>query len=434
MTEIRSHIEQGKCVVSPFTLLGYCDDELIQLKCARSYIHDRIAARPKPLLRHGTWRNDRIKIAYLSADFRRHAAGRLIVELFERHDRARFEVIGVSFGPDDRSELRSRLIKSFDQFLDVQFVPDREIAQILSRMQTDIAVDLMGYTTYCRPEILSYRPAPIAAAYLGYPGTTGSDFVDYIIADKVVVPFERDAFYSEKIVHLPESYLVNSQMNIAECSKREVAGLPEKGFVFCCFNDCYKINPPIFDVWMRLLKRVNGSVLWLMLTNKSACDRLRNEAAQRGIEPTRIIFAEHQPLAEHLARHRLADLFVDTLPYNAHTTASDALWAGLPVLTCCGRSFAGRVATSLLNAVGLPELVTANLEEYEMLAVRLATDPSLLADLKQKLERNRLRSPLFDTNRFCRHIEAAYEKMWEIWQRGESPRSFSVEPAALIDH
>jgi predicted O-linked N-acetylglucosamine transferase (SPINDLY family) len=429
--EIQSRIEQGKCVVSPFTLLGYCHDESIQLKCARSYIRDRIPTPPKPLLRDAIWRNDRIKIAYLSADFRRHATGQLIVELFERHDRNRFEVIGVSFGPDDRSELRSRQIKSFDHFRDVQFVSDLEIAQILSRMQTDIAVDLMGYTTYCRPEILSYRPAPIAAAYLGYPGTMGSDFIDYIIADKVVVPFDREPFYTEKIVHLPESYQVNSRLNIAGCSKREVAGLPEKGFVFCCFNNCYKINPPVFDVWMRLLKRVNGIVLWLMSTSKGACDRLRSEAAQRGINPARIIFAERQPLAEHLARHRLADLFVDTLPVNAHTTASDALWAGLPVLTCCGRSFAGRVATSLLNAVGLPELVTPNLEEYEVLAVRLATDPSLLADLKQKLEHNRLRCPLFDSNRFCHHIEAAYERMWEIWQRGESPRSFSVVPGPV---
>jgi protein O-GlcNAc transferase len=427
--EMRAHVVEGKCIVRPFTLLEYCDDASIQMKCARSYIQDRMPALPKPLWRDATWRNDRIKIAYLSADFREHAVARLIAELFERHDRSHFEVIGVSFGPDDRSELRTRIIKAVDQFHDVRRVPDYDVAQMLSRMQTDIVVDLMGYTKYCRPEILSYRPAPIAAAYLGYPGTMAAGFIDYIIADKIVVPFKQQPFYTEKIAYLPDSYQVNdSQRRVAtETPRRETTGLPERGFVFCCFNNSQKINPPVFEVWMRLLSRVDGSVLWLLSANEAACDRLRSEAAQRGIDPARIVFAERKPLAEHLARHRLADLFLDTLPYNAHTTASDALWAGLLVLTCCGRSFAGRVATSLLYAVGLPELVTANLEEYEALAVRLATDPSLLAGFKQRLERNRLKCPLFDTNRFRRHIEVAYKRMWEIWQRGESPRSFSVK-------
>ena len=429
-SEIAVQVAERKLIFSPFTLLGYCDDASMQLKCASSFTQDRMPTVPKPLWRDGIWRNDRIKLAYLSADFREHAMARLVAELFERHDRSRFEVIGLSYGPDDRSELRKRLVKAFDQFHDVRLASDFEVAQFLSRIQTDVVIDLMGYTKYSRPRVLSYRPAPIAVAYLGYPGTMGTSFIDYIVVDKIVLPFSQQPFYTEKIVHLPDSYLVNdSQRRIAaETPTRATAGLPEEGFVFCCFNNSYKINPPMFDVWMRLLGRVGGSVLWLLRANETAYDRLRSEAAQRGIDPARLVFAEPKPLAEHLARHRLADLFLDTLPYNAHTTASDALWAGLPVLTCCGKSFAGRVATSLLNAVGLPELVTTALEEYEALAFRLATDASLLASFKQRLERNRLRCPLFDTDRFRRHIEVAYKTMWEFWQRGERPRSFSVEP------
>ena len=429
-SEIQVQVAEGKSIFSPFTMLGICDDASMQLKCASGFAREKMPTVPKPLWRDTIWRNDRIKLAYLSADFREHAMARLIAELFERHDRTHFEVIGVSYGPNDGSELRKRLVKAFDQFHDVRSASDFEVAQFLNRIQTDVVIDLMGYTKHCRPKVLSYRPAPIAVAYLGYPGTMGTSFIDYIVADKIVLPFSQQPFYTEKIVHLPDSYLVNdSQRRIAaETPARGAAGLPEEGFVFCCFNNSYKINPPVFEVWMRLLGRVGGSVLWLLRANEPACDRLRSEAAQRGIDPARLVFAEHQPLAEHLARHRLADLFLDTLPYNAHTTASDALWAGLPVVTCCGKSFAGRVATSLLNAVGLPELVTADLEEYEALAFRLATDASLLVGFKQRLERNRLRCPLFDTDRLRRQIEVAYKTMWEFWQHGGSPRSFSVEP------
>jgi protein O-GlcNAc transferase len=416
-------------VVSPFLYLGYCDDASMQLRCARNYLRDRIPTLPKPLWRDAIWTNDRIKIAYLSADFRQHPASQLAVDLFEQHDRSRFEVIGLSYGPDDGSEMRARLINAFDQFHNVRSVSDREVALLLNRMQVDIIVDLTGYTEYCRPEILSYRPAPITALFLGYPGTLGAAFIDYIIADRIVAPFDQQPFFTEQIVHLPHSYLVNSQRKIAaETPKRRAAGLPEESFVFCCFNNSYKINRKIFEVWMRLLGQVDGSVLWLMSTSGMACDHLRSEATKRGINPARLVFAEPQPFGQHLARHRLADIFLDTLPYNAHTTASDALWAGLPVLTCYGTSFQGRVAASVLNAVGLPELVTADLEEYEVLALRLAIQPQLLADLKARLERNRQACPLFDVDRFRRHIESAYTTMWEFWQHGERPRSFSVEP------
>jgi predicted O-linked N-acetylglucosamine transferase (SPINDLY family) len=427
--EIRVHVTELKSIIAPFTLLGYYGDASLQLKCARSYIRDKVPVLPQPLWDGTIYQHDRVRIAYLSADFRGHAVASLIAELFELHDRGRFEVLGVSFGEDDKSEIRSRLIKSFDQFHDVRLKSDRDVAKLLNELQVDIAVDLMGYTRYARPDILAHRPAPIQINYLGYPGTMGAGFIDYVIADKIVLPSGQQCFYTEKIVQLPECYQVNdSRRMIADRipTRREI-GLPDQGFVFCCFNNSCKITAPMFDVWMRLLQTVKGSVLWLLGDNASAETNLRKEAAGRGVDPARLIFAGRLPLEDHLARHRLADIFLDTLPYNAHTTASDALWAGLPLLTCCGESFAGRVAASLLNAVGLPELVTESLEEYEALALKLATNGSRLRSIRQKLDQNRLSYPLFDTGSFRRHIEAAYLTMREIWQRGESPRSFRVE-------
>ena len=353
----------------------------------------------------------------------------LIAELLERHDSARFEIIGVSCGPDDRSEMRARLVAAFDQFVDVRGKSDAEVARLLSELKVDIAVDLNGYTRDCRPGILAHRPAPIQVNYLGFPGTMGADFIDYIIADEVVLPFDQQRFYSERIVHLPDCCQPNDRRRqIADRTPaRAEVGLPEHGFVFCSFNNSWKITPEVFDVWMRLLKAIDGSVFWLR--EDAAVERnLRKEAAARGIDPGRLIFAPPMKrLEDHLARHRLADLFLDTLPYNAHTTASDALWVGLPVLTCMGNAFAGRVAASLLNAIGLPELVTHSIEDYEALALRLAKDPSLLEGYRNRLATNRLTHPLFDTDRFRHHIEAAYLQMWEIWQRGEQPRSFAVE-------
>jgi predicted O-linked N-acetylglucosamine transferase (SPINDLY family) len=283
-----------------------------------------------------------------------------------------------------------------------------------------------------RPEILSYRPAPIQVNYLGYPGSMGADFIDYVIADKIVVPFDQQHFFTEKIVHLPDSYQVNDRKRkiAAKIPLRRDVGLPEHAFVFCCFNDIWKLTAPIFDIWMRLLSNVEGSVLWLIADNDQACNNLRHEAAARSINSERLIFAPRVELAAHLARHRLADLFLDTLPYNAHTTTSDALWAGLPVVTCLGRSFAGRVAASLLHAAGLPELVTETMEEYEYLALRLARDRSFLHLLRNRLEQNRSSCALFDTDRFRRNIEAAYTQMWEIRERGERPQSFSVANVA----
>jgi predicted O-linked N-acetylglucosamine transferase (SPINDLY family) len=289
-------------------------------------------------------------------------------------------------------------------------------------------IDRSGYTVNARPGIFAARAAPIQVNYIGFPSTLGTKFYDYVVADATVLPFDRQLFFTEKIVHLPNSYLVNdSKRSIApRTPTRSEAGLPEKGFVFCCFNSSYKITPPVFDVWMRLLRQVEGSVLWLFCDRATAENNLRREAAARGVDPERLIFARRSELADHLARHRLADLFLDTLIYNAHTTAADALWMGVPVITCLGSSFAGRVAASLLHAIGLPDLVTTSLEEYESLALRIAQQPSLLKEFRDRLERNRSSYPLFDTDRYRRSLESAYLRMWQSWQEGRAPEAFAV--------
>jgi predicted O-linked N-acetylglucosamine transferase (SPINDLY family) len=421
----------GRSSVTPFTLVGYCGDPALHLQCAKNFIADRIPVRPAPLRDATRYRHERIRIAYLSADFRSHATAFLMAELFERHDRGRFEVLGISFGPDDNSDIRRRLVKSFDAFHDVRAKSDRDIARLLRDAEVDIAIDLKGFTQDCRVEILAHRPAPIQVGYLGYPGTIGADFLDYVIADPTVLPLDHQPFYTEKIVQLPNCYQVNDSTRVIgqKTPTRADAGLPDEGFVFCCFNNNYKIRRPLFDIWMRLLDAVPASVLWLLRDNDGAERNLRTEATARGIDPARLVFAGRTSLENHLARHRLADLFLDTLPYNAHTTASDALWTGLPVVTCQGTSFAGRVAASLLNAIGLPELVTGNLADYEILARRLATDPAALKEVRTKLAVNRTTQPLFDTDRFRRNIEAAYLRMWETFQRGEPAQAFRLPSA-----
>lgn len=427
--ELAEHIANKTTTISPFALLGYSDDPALLLQCARNYCEHRMPLQPPPLWTGETWKHDKIRIAYLSADFKAHATAFLMAEMFERHDRTRFETIAVSFSVDDGSVTRQRLIAAFDQFHDVRGKSDREVAQLLRGLEVDIAIDLKGYTNDSRPEIFAHRPAPIQASYLGYPGTMGTPFIDYIIADRIVAPFEHQAFFAEQIVQLPDSYQVNdSKRIIAERTPaRRELGLPEQGFVFCSFNNNWKITPAVFDVWMRLLREIEGSALWLLSDNEGAERNLRNEASRRGIDPSRLVFAMRLTPTEHLARHRLADLFLDTLPCNAHTTASDALWAGLPVLTCLGGAFAGRVAASLVTAAGLPELVANDLGEYERLALALARDPARLAGIKARLANGRDTCPLFNAQRFTRHLEAAYTRMWETWQRGEAPKGFAVE-------
>jgi predicted O-linked N-acetylglucosamine transferase (SPINDLY family) len=337
------------------------------------------------------------------------------------HDK--FSIIAFSFGINDKSAMRSRLMQSFDQFIDVSNKSDIEIVRRARELQIDIAVDLTGYTYGCRSEIFAYRVAPIQVSYLGYPGTTGAKFMDYVIADKIVIPSECINYFSEKIVFLPNSYQANDRkrpISERQFSRKEL-GLPEKAFVFACFNSNYKILPNIFDIWMEILSSINASVLWLFHSNELAMQNLKKEAKNRGIEPDRIIFAERLSLADHLARHAQADLFLDTFPYGAHTTASDALWAGLPILTLEGQSFASRVAASLLISTGMSELITTTKEDYKNLAIELAKHPIKLSLIRKKLTDNRLRAPLFDAPLFTQHLESAYLQMFERYLTGIEP-------------
>jgi protein O-GlcNAc transferase len=426
-SEIERWVAKGN-MIEPFTVLGYSSDASLHLACAKIYASRTAAvAAPRKI---AAWRNEKIRIGYVAAGFHHHPTAYLSAELLEIHDRSRFEIIGISLGPDDGSDIRARIIRGVDQFIDVSSKTDQEITGLVRDMQIDILVDRSGYTTNSRPGLFARRPAPLQVNYIGFPGTLGAKWYDYVIADPIVLPFDQQAYYTEKIVHLPFSYQSNdSRRAIAkETPSRYEVGLPRNGFVFCCFNNVYKITQPVFEIWMRLLRRVEGSVLWLLGGNDSATRNLRNQAAARGIDPDRLIFAAHVKLDLHLARHRLADLFLDTLPYNAHTTASDALWAGLPVVTCLGNCFPGRVAASLLAAIGLPELIAANFNDYEAMALNLATDQNRLQEVREKLVQNRRNYPLFDTQRYRHHIERAYRTMWQAWQDGETPRSFHVEP------
>ena len=430
--QIISKVNAGKLTDIPFSFLAVSGSAAAQLKCAQIFADDVYPASPQPLWQGERYRHHKIKVAYLSADFQAHATAYLMAGLFETHDKTRFETYALSFGPDKQDEMRARLSGAFDQFIDVRRHTDLEVAELMRRMEIDIAIDLKGYTGESRCGIFAHRAAPIQVNYLGYPGSMGTSYIDYIIADRHVIPESQQNHYSEQVVYLPDSYQVNDSKRVIadKTPSRAELGLPPSGFVFCCFNYNYKITPDVFDIWMRLLGKVEGSVLWLLQDNELSSRNLRREAELRGVATERLVFAARASLGEHLARQRLADLFLDTLPYNAHTTASDALWAGLPVMTRMGESFAARVAGSLLHTIGLPELVTHSAEDYEALALELATSPEKLATIKAKLLRHRDTYPLFDTERFCRHIESAYSSMWQRYQDGLPPQGFSVEALA----
>jgi protein O-GlcNAc transferase len=434
--ELKSDIRDHKSIVQPFMLLAQCDDPALQLTCAQNFVADKVEPGTKLLWKRGDPirnRGERIRIAYLSADFRQHATAYLITRLLEKHDRSRFEVIGISIGKDDASVERKRIVDAVDAFIDVQRMSDHEIAQLIFKRQIDILVDLNGHAQGGRIGILAYRPAPVQVNYLGYPGTTGADFVDYVVADEIILPMNRQPFYSEQIIQLPDYYAAYDPLfeNGLTGADRHDAGLPENGVVFCCFSNNYKITKLVFDVWMRLLQSVEGAVLWLLRDTSTAERNLRKEAVACSVDPSRLVFADRVSLSRHLARQRLADLFLDTSPYNAHTTACDALWMGLPLVTCAGRAFAGRVAASLLTAAGLPELVTTSLDEYEALGRKLATDSALLNSYRERLTRNRASFPPFDADRLRRQIEAAYARMWDIRCNTQSPQGItSGEPAS----
>jgi predicted O-linked N-acetylglucosamine transferase (SPINDLY family) len=411
--ELEARIDRGEMAAYPFILLSLTDSPALQRKAAEIYARDKCPPGARAALPARRPRPRKIRVGYFSADLHNHAITYLMAGLFERHDRSQFEILAFSFGPETGDEMRTRVSAAMDRFVDVGSLPDGAVAQLSRELEVDIAVDLMGFTRGSRPGIFAQRAAPIQVSYLGYPATMGAGFIDYLIADSTLIPEASRRHYSEKIVHLPDSFQVNDSGQLiapTPCSRAQ-QGLPEQGFVFCCFNNNYKITPATFDIWMRILARVEGSVLWLLEDNPAAGANLRKQAAHRGIDPQRLIFAPRLPLPEHLSRQRLASLFLDTLPFNAGATASPALWAGLPVLTRMGESFAGRMAASLLRAIDLPELVTTTDAAYETLAVDLALHPDRLYKLRQKLERNRLTTPLFDTAAFTRHLEAAYTEM-----------------------
>ncbi len=375
-------------------------------------------------------RSSPIRIGYFSAEFHEHAVMFQLARMFELHDRTRFSVQAFSFGPKQASPMRTRLTEAFDTFCDVSTMSSPDIAALARSEGIDIAVDLMGYSGRSRTDIFAQRPAPIQVQYIGYPGTMGAPFIDYLVADPIVIPNDQRRHYAEKIICLPESYQANDNQRLIAgmTPSRTELGLPEDGFVFCCFNNNFKITPTEFDIWMRLLTQIDGSILWLFEANSKVEGNLRREAEKRGVDPARLIFAGRMPHAEHLARLRQADLFLDCFQCNAHATASDALWAGVPVLTVPGRGFAARVATSLVHAIGLPEMAVATPGEYERLALNLATDPDRLAALRQRLEYNRSAMPLFDSERFTRHIEAAFGSAYDRFRNGLAPDHIEVVP------
>jgi protein O-GlcNAc transferase len=426
--DISKKIMENEKVSIPFILLALNDDALLHKKSSEILIQSKYPFNPvlESILKRS--QSQKIRVGYFSADFHNHATGYLMAELFELHDKNQFEIVGFSFGPTANDWMRQRLEKSFDQFIEVGSKSDVEVAKLSRDLNIDIAVDLKGFTQDARTGIFSYRAAPIQVNYLGYPGTMGADYIDYIIADKTLIPLDAQSSYTEKVVYLPNSYQVNDRKRIIsdrQFTKQEL-GLPENGFVFCCFNNNFKILPATFTSWMRILKATEGSVLWLLQDNSWVVENLKKEAQKQGVDAQRLVFADRLPISEHLARHSQADLFLDTFPYNAHTTASDALWAGLPVLTMMGQSFASRVAASLLNVIGLPELITNTQEQYETLAVELAQSPLKLAEIKLKLANNRLITPLFDTPVFTKNIEAAYLKMIERYQTDMMPDHVTI--------
>ena len=414
--------------VQPFAMLALEDSPARHRTRSEAFAKERFSLPELSPVAVPATKPARLRIGYFSADFHSHAVMHQLIRLLELHDRTRFQVHAYSFGPPAEDAMRARALAAVDVFRDVRSLGGKEIAERARKDQIDIAIDLMGYTHNARPEIFAYRAAPVQISYLGYPGTLGACFMDYIVADRVLIPEELRGHYSEKIIYLPDSHMATD--NTKEIPERPITraqmGLPEDGFVFCCFNNSYKISPAEFDVWMRLLKRVDGSALWLTGANAWARLNLRKEAQKRDVDPERVVFAERVPMPDHLVRHRLGDLFLDTFNYNGHSMAADALWTGLPLVTKRGQGFPARVAAGLLNAIGLCGLVANSTEEYERLALGLAENPEKLAALKATLRERRTRAPLFDTETFARHIENAYWQAYERYFDGMAPDAIEV--------
>jgi protein O-GlcNAc transferase len=433
IAEIRRLVrEEPRAQISPFAFLSLPGSTAAEQRlCSQHWAENRFKRLSPPPDRLDAFRtrprNVRLRIGYLAADFRRHPLTSLAAELMEIHDRQGFEIFGYSYGPNDKSAERKRWEKAFDHFREIRPLSLQQAAQRIFDDRIDILVDLTGYTQSSRTGILALRPAPIQVNWLGFPGTFGASFADYMFTDRTVTPESDAQHYSESLVYLPDTYQPNNRERLdTAVPTRSECGLPENATVFCSFNQTFKITPQVFDSWMKILSATPGSVLWLLECNPWAKANLRREAEVRGVDPERLVFAPRAGQAQHLARQRCADLFLDTDPYNAHTSASDALWAGLPVLTRLGDTFPARVAASLLQAVGLPELITHSREEYEQAAIGLGSNPARLAALHERLAAELPGSPLFDTPRFARHLESAYRTMWQRHVEGLPPQSFNV--------
>ena len=427
--KVLTGIDRGEPVAEPFVPLAIASTPKQQQRCARIYVARKYPATTAPLPPDGRQAHDRIRIGYLSAAFRSHPGAYLMAHLFECHDRSKFETIALSVGPPTEDAWRQRIERAFDSFHDVRSRGDRDIAALVRELGIDILIDRVGHTEFARTDVFALRPAPVQVNYLGYAGTMGAPYIDYLIADRTLIPESSRRYYDEKVVELPHSYMPNDSTRAVSSRvfSRAELGLPEDGFVFCCFNNSCKFTPDVFDVWMRLLRGIPNSVLWLLEVSATASGNLRREAEARGVSPQRLVFAPRTEVSEHLARHRCADLLLDTYYYNAHTTASDALWSGVPVLTCPGAAFAARVAASLLTAVGLPELITHSHDEYEAMALDLATHPDRLAAIRRKLALNRTTQPLFDTARYARYLEQAYVRMHERHRAGLPPDHIVID-------
>jgi len=415
--------------VSPFTLLPFEDAPDRHLIRSKIFAKVNFSQKTLPPKVRPSHMPKRLRVGYFSADFKEHPVSYLMFKVIECHDRSLFDVYGYSIGQPKLDKMREKISGAFDVFRDIHSLSDIEALKIIHNDKIDIAIDLTGYTTHSRTGLFSYRPASVHINYLGYPGTLGTNFIDYIISDPILIPEDKRQYYSEQIIYLPNSYQPtdNTRAISGKIATREDMGLPSDGFVFCCFNNNYKISPKEFDIWMRLMNKVEGSVLWLLKSNKLAEQNLKLQTEIRGVSAERIIFAEKVPQSEHLARQQLADLFLDTFNYNAHTTASDALWAGLPLVTKLGKGFAARVAGSLLNAVGLPELVTKTEQDYEALILELATNPTKLARIKEKLEINRFTKPLFNTELYTKHLENGYLQAYESYFQDNLPQTITVQ-------
>jgi len=426
--EIEKDLAAGQLSIEPFILQGISSSPGTLQRCAELYSAERYSASIEGTFQQRTLDHNKIRVGYVSGEFREQATSHLIAGVLEQHDRSRFEVYAFDNGWDDRSEIRRRINAAVREMVEIRQLSDTSALTAIRDKQIDVLVNLNGYFGEQRTQLFANRAAPIQVNFLGFPGTLGACYMDYIIADRHVIPKTQKPFYNEHVVYLPNCYQANDSKRkiAAKIPSRQECGLPKSGFVFCCFNNSYKILPDVFGRWMQILSRVEDSLLWLLSDNQETKANIQREASARNIDPQRLIFAKLIPHAEHLARHAVADLFLDTVPCNAHTTASDALWAGLPLLTCMAESFSGRVAASLLHAIGLPELVTTTLQDYERLAVDLALQPEKLAGLKDKIARNRLTAPLFNTALFTEHLEAAYVAMLERYRTGAKPGHIQI--------